>query len=291
VPNTGQYPLSSGQIERYCQPGPMCRYASDMWPLLCVLAGPDGRNPLHEDPMWKLKSLDPSKVNVSKLTVLSVESSFAPLISPVSQELRDAQRRAAEYLGGLGCTVKDYRIPEFRQAFDIWSSMVAVEQTVPFRVLLGSEKRTVRCFWEALKIAMGGSDHTFPALMLGFSERLPEICTKRAHKFKEIGLSLKKKLNELLNGDTVLLYPTHPVLAPPHDWPILRPFNFSYTGIFNVTELPATQVPLGLSQNQPRGLPLGLQVVCGHGFDHVTIAVAMELEKGFGGWSFPQKIA
>jgi fatty acid amide hydrolase 2 len=53
---------------------------------------------------------------------------------------------------------------------------------------------------------------------------------------------------------------------------------------FNLAELPVTQVPLGLGR---AGLPLGVQVVAGHGRDHVAIAVALELERVFGGWVPP----
>jgi fatty acid amide hydrolase 2 len=64
----------------------------------------------------------------------------------------------------------------------------------------------------------------------------------------------------------------------------LPPFNWVYTGIMNVMELPVTEVPMGLN---PQGLPLGVQVAGNHGCDHVTIAVALELEKEFGGWVPP----
>jgi fatty acid amide hydrolase 2 len=60
--------------------------------------------------------------------------------------------------------------------------------------------------------------------------------------------------------------------------------DFIYTGVFNVLQLPATQVPMGLDRD---GLPTGLQVVAGPAEDHVTIAVAMELERAFGGWVSP----
>jgi fatty acid amide hydrolase 2 len=51
-----------------------------------------------------------------------------------------------------------------------------------------------------------------------------------------------------------------------------------------VLGMPATQVPLGLSRE---GLPLGVQVAGRAGADHVTIAVAQELERAFGGWVPP----
>lgn len=46
-------------------------------------------------------------------------------------------------------------------------------------------------------------------------------------------------------------------------------------------EFPVTQVPLGLNS---KGLPLGVQVVSIPGNDHVTVRIAQELEKQFGGW-------
>ena len=48
----------------------------------------------------------------------------------------------------------------------------------------------------------------------------------------------------------------------------------------NALELPSTQVPLGHSKG---GLPLGIQVASTRGGDHRTIAVAMALERAFGG--------
>jgi fatty acid amide hydrolase 2 len=54
--------------------------------------------------------------------------------------------------------------------------------------------------------------------------------------------------------------------------------------VFNLAAVPVTQVPLGLGS---RGLPLGVQVAAGPGRDHVSIAVAMELERVFGGWVTP----
>ena len=58
------------------------------------------------------------------------------------------------------------------------------------------------------------------------------------------------------------------------DWP--QPM-----GLFNLAGLPVPQVPLGLNG---RGLPLGVQVAAGPGRDHVSIRVAQELERAFGGW-------
>lgn len=55
-------------------------------------------------------------------------------------------------------------------------------------------------------------------------------------------------------------------------------------GIINILGLPVTQCPLGLSQE---GLPLGVQVVAGKLQDHLTLDLAVFLEKAFGGWRDP----
>ncbi|CAB1351521.1 unnamed protein product [Coregonus sp. 'balchen'] len=81
---------------------------------------------------------------------------------------------------------------------------------------------------------------------------------------------LQKEIEELLGTDGVLLYPTHPRLAPKHHHPLFTPFNFAYTGVINILGLPVTQCPLGLSVE---GLPLGVQVVTGKLQDRLGVFV------------------
>jgi fatty acid amide hydrolase 2 len=83
-----------------------------------------------------------------------------------------------------------------------------------------------------------------------------------------------------------MLYPPYPTPAPRHNQPLFAPFNWVYTAIFNVLELPVTAAPLGLNE---RGLPLGVQIIATHGNDHLTLAVALELERAFGGWVPPHR--
>jgi fatty acid amide hydrolase 2 len=56
------------------------------------------------------------------------------------------------------------------------------------------------------------------------------------------------------------------------------------SSIFNLAGVPVTEVPLGLSRH---GLPVGVQVAAQHGADHLSIAIALELEAVFGGWVPP----
>lgn len=131
---------------------------------------------------------------------------------------------------------------------------------------------------------MGRSDHTLPAIELGILEFFTPENNPSMQKLFSMLDSLRSDLESLLKDDGILLYPSHPVLAPYHNQPLFTPFNFSYTAIFNALSLPVTQVPLGLSKE---GLPMGIQVVSAPYQDHLTIAVARELEKAFGGWISP----
>ena len=72
--------------------------------------------------------------------------------------------------------------------------------------------------------------------------------------------------------------------APRHRRTYGRPWLTTPASIFNLAGVPVTEVPLGLS---PAGLPVGVQVAAAHGADHLTIAIALELEAIFGGWVPP----
>ena len=137
---------------------------------------------------------------------------------------------------------------------------------------------------ELLKWMFRQSDHTLPAIGLALTEKLVNTDTSMHKNFVKMCHKLQKELDEILGPNGVLLYPSHPTPAPYHGEPILRTFNFSYTGIFNVLGNPVTQVPLGLGT---WGVPLGIQVVGQRNQDRNCLAMALELEKMFGGWMPP----
>jgi fatty acid amide hydrolase 2 len=152
-----------------------------------------------------------------------------------------------------------------------------------FDVLLG-DGRPVALAQQTMKLLLGRSPHTIPALGLAALERLSGLTARQFAAFREQGVALRRALDAEI-GDGVMLYPPFWRTAPRHDRALLRPLRFGYTAILNVMELPATQVPCGLSA---RGLPTGVQVVAGHGGDHKTIAVARVLEQALGGWIPPR---
>jgi fatty acid amide hydrolase 2 len=276
VPGSGQFPLAENDALRYLTTGPIARRAEDLMPLLRLLAGPDGRDAgCRPMPLG-----DPATVDVATLTVLDVEDNGTV---QVSADLRAAQRRVANALEARGARVDRPRIDGLRASRDVWAAMMTAAADTPFSDLLGDGER-VRGGRELVRWLRGRSPHTLPAVALVLVEGLTNLMPKRVERFVAAGRALKAEVEARLGPRGVMLYPSYPTVAPPHRRPLFPPFNWVYTAILNVLELPVTQVPLGLDA---RGLPLGVQVASVPGNDHVTIAVALELERAFGGWVPP----
>ncbi|XP_031675624.1 fatty-acid amide hydrolase 2-A isoform X2 [Oncorhynchus kisutch] len=282
VSNVGQFPPASGQQPGFLCTGPMCRYAQDLLPMLRVMGGANADR----------LSLS-SEVDLKRLRFFSVpHDGGSPLVSPVDQQLVLAQRRVVERLeADLGVKVQQLKIPQLKYSFQIWSAMMGApgkdgKQPTSFAELMSDHGKKVWPLWEMAKWTVGLSKHTVAAIGLVLVEMFQRSQpTQLILQQKE---SLQKDLEELLGTDGVLLYPSHPHLAPKHHHPLFTPFNFSYTGIFNILGLPVTQCPLGLSEE---GLPLGLQLVVGKQQDRLSLATAVFLEKTFGGWRDPGSIA
>jgi len=278
VPATGMHPISENAALRYLTTGPIARRATDLMPLLRLLAGPDGR----DQGVRELALGDPEAVELADLQVWVVEDDGK---GAVDIEMLDALERAGQSLARRGAKVARRVIPEFGRAFELWSAAMAEAADTPFRTLLG-EGQPIELGRELLRWLVRRSDHTLPALVLAAVEDLRPFVPNEKRRLELVaeGLALRAKIDELLRPNALLLYPSHSRPAPRHFTPMLRPFGWTYTAIFNVLELPVTQVPMGLSR---AGLPLGLQVVGAGGNDHLTIAAALELEREFGGWVRP----
>jgi fatty acid amide hydrolase 2 len=276
VPATGHWPMPENAARRFNATGPICRRAEDLMPFLRVVAGPDGI----DGGCYEIPLGDPATVALSELIVYDVEDNGA---IRVSDELRAAQRDVAAHLSSLGARVETLRVPAFKHTFDMWSAMMDEAAETKFSVLLGNGT-PVRAGVELLRWAGGRRHHTLPALMLAFGEKLPGLLGKRAERALDAGRRLKGELTHKLGPRGILLYPPYPSTAPRHYRAMMPPLNWQYTAIFNILEFPATAVPLGLNAT---GLPLGIQVASVPGNDHVTIAVAEELERRFGGWVPP----
>lgn len=271
VPNEGQFPGPSGNIDRHLSTGPLCRRAEDLEPLLRIMAG-DGAD--------QLKSV--GDVDVSRLRVLQFARELA--ISPDADQM-SARDRAVQALMARGARVEAVHLPLMAKARDLWTAMLATagsEHT--FADHLFGSRSPLPALKEFGKLALKRSDHTFPLVVLALFERLPELTPARTAKLRAEALTLKAQLEDLLGDDGVLITPTYPTVAPKHHKALLPPFNFVNCAVFNALSLPVTAVPTGLNA---AGVPTGVQVVAKEGNDHLTLAAALALETALGGWAYP----
>ncbi len=277
VPSSGQWPMPEDEVLPMLGTGPLCRKAEDLLPLIKILAGPDG-----QDPTCKVVELTPLEdIELSNIRIISVAHDGR---KPVQESLSEAQMMAAEHLAQRGAKTQNHRFDGFKHSLDIWMSTLGTGQPKDsFRGQMG-DRSTSQLWGHLIKHTRGSSEHTLPAILLGLVENLGKLTPKRNQRFLSLTEQVKQEVHEVLGEDGVMLYPSHPVVAPRHQEPLKKPFRWAYTGLFNALGLCATQIPLGLDQN---GLPLGVQAVALPGKDTLTIKVALELEEAMGGWVPP----
>lgn len=279
VPGTGQIPSPENAALRYNCTGPIARRAEDLMPLLRILAGPDGS----DAGCFEQELGDPATVDLAATRVIDVRGNG---FRRVSAELGEAQERAARALEAAGADVRRARVESLKRSLDMWAAMMsdAADTTFAQHLWRDSPRSSAK---ELARLALRRSDHTLPAVALTILERAASRMPGRTRRFVEQGRVLADEIEDLLGEQGVMLYPSYTSVAPKHNAPLFPPVNWVYTAVFNIAEMPVTQVPLGLN---PQGLPLGVQVVGARGQDHVTIAVALELEKLFGGWRMPPRL-
>uniref|UniRef100_A0A8C5I0K7 Fatty-acid amide hydrolase 2-B-like n=1 Tax=Gouania willdenowi TaxID=441366 RepID=A0A8C5I0K7_GOUWI len=259
VSTENHYPSCSGRHKEYVSIGPMCRYAEDLLPMLKIMAGPKA----------SMLSLN-TKVDLKKLRFFTVpHDGGSKFTNPVNKEFLDIQRKIVEHLEeNLGVTVKEVGFPELRYGFPMWFTYLGLPDDdgnppKPFAELMGGPGPAAWPMWEFLKRLFGKSNHTLPAIFLGLMEMTHP--SKPSEFMIQQKQQLQRKMDELLGTDAVLLYPSHPKVAPHHHQPLFNAFDFAYTG----------------------GSPTGSAGVAGKLQDHLTIATALYLERAFGGWRDP----
>ncbi|CAL4087350.1 unnamed protein product [Meganyctiphanes norvegica] len=302
-PTNGVVPLTGCNIHRDVDyddiqvAGPLTRHACDLAPLLNILAG---------DNVSKL-SLE-KKVNLGRLNVYTMESDGDEILTTaICPELLQAQRSVVQHFCKTHDTdVKKINIPGMRWSFQVTQNKMEEEYNgdPSLTQQLADNKGEIDFYKEMRKSLTGRARHTVPLLaQVAFEKVIGKLNFLREQKNalrgrKQLKRSksveedtqwktMRLQIQRVLGDDGILVYPSHPTLAPYHREPVFRPLNYTYTAIFNALGFPVTQVPLGLSEN---GLPLGVQVVAGMHQDHISIAVAADLEKAFGGWVCPAKV-
>ena len=272
VPSTGHYPPAIGGRVAPFTMGPMTRTVADIYPLLSIMTGADG-----VDPLCTGQTLtDPASVNLKELIVYPIESDGR---TRVTKEFRQTIQSAARCLERRGATIRRLNNDKLRYAFELWAAVM--KEFGPEYAEIVGENGHVPLLRELGRYPRGRSAHTGPVLLMMLLERLLDRLSGRIQQRLAMIEELQAELESDLGDNGVLLYPPFSRPAPRHRAFALTFFDAACTTIFNVLEFPVTQLPMGVGS---RRLPLGVQIAAARGMDHLTIATAAALETDFGGW-------
>jgi fatty acid amide hydrolase 2 len=265
VSNEGYWPAVPGALDVFLCTGPMTRRAEDLWPLVSVMAQrpPEGR---------------PEEVDLCDVTVYPLETGAAR----VREGQRQAVRRAARALEVRGARIRPLQTRGFERALEIWSAMMEEEAgALSYAEVLGNG-RAISLPRELLRCSLPEAPHTLQALVVAAAEAILKWVPAPLATWSLAGKRLREELEAELGPRGVILHPPYTRAAPRHFEPLLTPFDFVCTAIFNVLGFPVTEVPAGRDAS---GLPLGVQVAARRGGDALTIAIAGALEEELGGFS------
>ncbi|RWS09815.1 fatty-acid amide hydrolase 2-like protein [Dinothrombium tinctorium] len=277
---SGHYP-DVGPREVFLSFGPMTRYACDLKPFLKALAG---------DGIKKLPKID-DEVDLKKLKIYYAERSDEAITSTVDAEIVQSIKKVVNYLSEtFGCPASEHKFLALEDSFDIVRHTLCDFPCPTIASEMTQHHGNINLELEFLKSMFGLSVHTLPVITIALIEKYTQKSKNNATHdpdYIQMGLRLKEELYSLLGDNGIFIYPCHPIVAPKHKTTILRMENMAYTAIFNLIDVAITQCPIGLNKN---GVPLGVQVIATSHNDHLTLAVAEELERAFGGWIPPTDV-
>jgi amidase len=263
--------------------GPMARTAADLSLLLDVVAGPD---PLDAGKAYHLSLPPPRHGELKNFRVLVIDSD--PLV-PTGSVVRGAIDRLAAELGKAGVTIarESPLWPDFASTSRLFMRMLLSFLSFGFAP-------------EAYAGAASAATH-LPAHDASLqAERLRGIVL--SHRDWLMGNGARARLRAqwraLFQTFDAVICPVMPTPAFPHDHsrdPEKRRIKIdgkdygysdqlAWPGIANVTGLPATAIPVGLS---PEGLPIGVQIIGPWLEDRTSLQLAELIEREFGGFVPP----
>ncbi len=278
VPHTGTWPdTTQGLISKYKCLGPMGRTVADVRALLQILSGPDGQDPN----TVSCPDLDPEHLDLSQTRIYWFEDNG---IAHPDEDTIESTQRAVDALEERGFTVSKWRPDQIEKSLAVWAFGLGHGSGKSFTDSLGDPDGAFRLGAQLLKWPLRRSDHIGPVLGLAVIEKLVHLFGGHGQDMLELRLSLQRSVEEKLGDNAVLICPSFHRTAPKHRWQcVTNTLGFSYCGLFNALELPATAVPTGRGRHS--GLPTGVQVIGRRRNDALTLAVAEQIEQALGGWT------
>ncbi|KAH0568903.1 fatty-acid amide hydrolase 2-A-like isoform X1 [Cotesia glomerata] len=274
--------------------GHMPGSADPMWPSFLTLA-PMAR--YADDLLFFLKIMMQSnvaishineQVNIKDINFHYFEEIPSFLTHKINSEIITGIHKFIQHLeSSQGIKTHKADIPDLKYAFEASSTMLLKLEGVD---TVFDEETNAPLKWksvlgEILRYSTYRSSHSVSTLFYGLLKKITDSFPKNHFNWlHEKNESIKRQFQDILGDNGVIICPTF-IDGPHYPYEIYpRVCNVTYMMIFNAIGLPVTQCPIGLNKN---GLPIGFQVVGNVGQDHLTIAVAREVERIFGGWKPP----
>ena len=257
IPQTGAWPEI---MSRRMHVGPIARSVRDIALSLIVMSGHDHVDPYAigrgvDDMPWFGTSLPPLRVG------MMTEGPFEPVMG----EIQDVVSKAGAALESLGCVVEEV-------GFN-WRDRLPIDFTMD--MLIVEADHYFKPFVEGREDDLSGS---ISALL-----NLPQPSMADYLASFDKHDSVSRDVTAFFANHDLLLLPTSPVTAPPHDSAKLdvdgrtagAGHAANITATFGMTGHPAISVPFGMSSD---GLPIGVQLTAGHLNDRLLLHAAAALE-------------
>jgi len=261
IPSTGHFPASGGPFALLGVVGPMARSVEDLKVLFEVMQGPDDADTCAAPVPLRWPSVD----EVKRLKIGFFEDDGR---TPVTPEIREAVRTAAEALRRAGFQVEQFRPEGLEEARALWKRFFVKVGGM----LIGP-------------MFKGREDDMSPTLkqFLGWSAAEPELTAASLLESWFRRDTLRASFLAQMREYPILLCPPAAVPAFRHgerSWSIEGKTvhyldAWRYTEWFNLLGNPAVVIPVSQS---PEGLPVGVQIVGRPWEEEQVLAVAAILQ-------------
>jgi amidase len=283
VPRGGHCPMVSGAYRLGASLGPLTRTVEDARLLFRVLSGVRGAV------SGQAAGAEPSGADsrseeqrLSRLRELRVAFYEDDGEVPVSDEVREAVRRAARACEAFGMVVAEERPPHVERGNELWLALFS-----------HATARFLRAEYAGREGLAGPAAR---ALLTRAEAAVPPALDDFLAAWERRDL-LRAELIEWMKRRPLLIAPVGAVTAPPHAetrrvevaGARLNSFRaFGYAQAFNVFDFPAVCLPAGRTRE---GLPVGVQLVGRPREEELVLDAARVVERALGGWQPPPEIS
>ncbi len=307
IPARGCQTGLPGQEAVRGMPGPMARSSRDLALWFSTLSpkwmsAADGRVP-------PLDWIEPARVEVDKLRIGVV--GFEPFFVAPSRAVARAVEEAAKLLGGLGCAVVPFAIPDVVSLYAFQASAVGSDGgSTTKRALAGSDKDpVVGTLLRNFRLGRGMRALAKTLMKRNGDPKVAEVLDRLGARPVDAFWSLTNQTRAARNTflDAMARERIDLLLCPPFATPAAQHTSTrefmpagAYASIFNVLQLPAGVLPFTTVQREETsrpaspsrlermaagidagstGLPVGVQLVGRPWDEHVVLAAMIALEE------------